>query len=247
MLLFGALVSELAGLLDVRCNKSKCESCSGSGAWSSERFQSCLLKRVCYGACCGRFLLTGLALVMLVFKSSFVFENITDISRAFGRISYIDGIMIISSYSLGASLIALFDRVGGGMYTKAADMSADLVGKIEEQIEEDDPRNPATIADNVGDNVGDVAGLGADILESYVASIVSAIVLAIFMKFADHGTMTEAQYYGLIILPVLIAAAGVLSSLIGVLVVANMKTKDAQKSLSFGNLFTGLLFWAPWP
>ncbi|HCO69974.1 MAG TPA: sodium-translocating pyrophosphatase, partial [Mesotoga infera] len=96
-------------------------------------------------------------------------------------------------------------------------------------------------ADNVGDNVGDVAGLGADILESYVASIVSAVVLAIFMKFADHGTMTEAQYYGLIILPVLIAGAGVLASLIGVLVVANMKTKDAQKSLSFGNLFTGAL------
>ncbi|PZC52467.1 MULTISPECIES: sodium-translocating pyrophosphatase [unclassified Mesotoga] len=242
VLLFGALVSELAGVIGMyAATRANARVAAGAESGLSSAFKVAFSSGSVMGLAVAGFSLTGLAIVMLVFKSSFLFESITDISKAFGRISYIDGVMIISSYSLGASLIALFDRVGGGMYTKAADMSADLVGKIEEHIEEDDPKNPATIADNVGDNVGDVAGLGADILESYVASIVSAIVLAIFMKFADHGTMTEAQYYGLIILPVLIAGAGVLASLIGVLVVANMKTKDAQKSLSFGNLFTGAL------
>lgn len=242
VLLFGALVSEMAGVIGMyAATRSNSRVAAGAEHGLANAFKVAFSSGSVMGLAVAGFSLTGLAIVMLVFKSSFVFENILDISKAFGRISYIDGVMIISSYSLGASLIALFDRVGGGMYTKAADMSADLVGKIEARIPEDDPRNPATIADNVGDNVGDVAGLGADILESYVASIVSAIVLAIFMKFADHGTMTETQYYGLIFLPVLIAAVGVLSSLVGVLVVANMKTKDAQKSLSFGNFFTGAL------
>jgi K(+)-stimulated pyrophosphate-energized sodium pump len=239
-LLFGALVSELAWVIGMyAATRANTRVAAGAEKGLSSAFKVAFSSGSVMGLAVAGFSLTGLALLMLIFKDSFLFENITDLSRAFGSISYIDGVMIISSYSLGASMIALFDRVGGGMYTKAADMSADLVGKIEEHIDEDDPRNPATIADNVGDNVGDVAGLGADILESYVASVVSAIVLAIFMKFADHGTMTETQYYGLILLPVLIAGVGVLASLVGVLVVANMKTKDAQKSLSFGNFFTG--------
>ncbi len=187
-LLFGALVSELAGVIGMyAATRANTRVAAGAEQGLSSAFKVAFSSGSVMGLAVAGFSLTGLALLMLIFKSSFLFENITDLSRAFGSISYIDGVMIISSYSLGASMIALFDRVGGGMYTKAADMSADLVGKIEEHIDEDDPRNPATIADNVGDNVGDVAGLGADILESYVASVVSAIVLAIFMNSFRNG------------------------------------------------------------
>ena len=240
-LLFGALMSELAGVMGmVAATKANARVAEGAKGGLSEAFKVAFSGGSVMGLAVAGFSLVGLVILLLVYRSSFLFENLTDISRAFDRISYIDGVIIISAYSLGASIIALFDRVGGGIYTKAADMSADLVGKTEEHIPEDDPRNPATIADNVGDNVGDVAGLGADILESYVASVVASIVLAMFMKLADKS-MTSAQYYGLILLPVMIAGAGVISSLIGVLVVAKMKAKDARKALGFGNIFTGIL------
>ncbi|MDI3524511.1 sodium-translocating pyrophosphatase [Kosmotoga sp.] len=249
-LLFGALVSELAGVMGMyAATRANARVTQGATKGLSEAFNVAFSGGSVMGLSVAGFSLTGLSIIMLVFKDSFLYNNITEISQAFGKISFLDPVMIVSSYSLGASLIALFDRVGGGMYTKAADMSADLVGKVEAGIPEDDPRNPATIADNVGDNVGDVAGLGADILESYVASVVSAIVLAIFMKLADKQMingqvqygMSPEQYYGLILLPILIAGVGVLSSLVGVLVVANMKAKDARKALGFGNVFTGIL------
>src|SRR3712207_2936093 len=119
----------------------------------------------------------------------------------------------ITGFGLGASSIALFARVGGGIYTKAADVGADLVGKVEAGIPEDDPRNPAVIADNVGDNVGDVAGMGADLFESYVGSIVGTMALAVTAAGVSAVSGVSGEYATL--LPLLIAAAGIVSSIVG--------------------------------
>ena len=140
---------------------------------------------------------------------------------------------IIAGFGFGASSIALFARVGGGIYTKAADIGADLVGKIEQGIPEDDPRNPATIADNVGDNVGDVAGMGADLFESYVGSIIATMSLAIVGASA-LGMSTNMEYdHKLFILPLLIATLGIFASIIGTFLV---RTKE--------NASMGRLLWS---
>lgn len=141
---------------------------------------------------------------------------------------------ILTGFSLGASSIALFARVGGGIYTKAADVGADLVGKVEAGIPEDDPRNPATIADNVGDNVGDVAGMGADLFESYVGSIVSAITLA-FASFNNSFGIKAALF------PVMLCAAGIIASILSTIVVANSGGKNPQKALNIGEYMTAAL------
>ena len=133
----------------------------------------------------------------------------------------------IAGFSMGASSIALFARVGGGIYTKAADVGADLVGKVEAGIPEDDPRNPATIADNVGDNVGDVAGMGADLFESYVGSIVAAMVLATGVAMG-HGAMELA------LLPMALAAAGIICSIIGTFFVRTREGGNPQHALNIG-------------
>ncbi len=139
----------------------------------------------------------------------------------------------ITSFGLGASSMALFGRVGGGIYTKAADVGADLVGKVEAGIPEDDPRNPAVIADNVGDNVGDVAGMGSDLFESYVGSIISAVTLAAVAVDASGvtGTFTEATAA---IFPLLISAVGILASVLGVLCVRGSANINPAKSLNVG-------------
>ena len=139
----------------------------------------------------------------------------------------------VTGFGMGASSIALFARVGGGIYTKAADVGADLVGKVEAGIPEDDPRNPATIADNVGDNVGDVAGMGADLFESYVGSIIATITLAYLLPVADKTPYVAA--------PLLISAFGIVASIIATLTV---KTDDGSKvhaKLEMGTRIAGLL------
>ncbi len=146
----------------------------------------------------------------------------------------------LAGFSLGAESIALFARVGGGIYTKAADVGADLVGKVEAGIPEDDPRNPATIADNVGDNVGDVAGMGADLFGSYVATVLAAMVLGNYV-IKDMGGMITDAFGGIgpILLPMAIAGFGILFSIIGTMLVKisddNAKEAQVQKALNIGN------------
>lgn len=140
---------------------------------------------------------------------------------------------VLFGFSLGASSIALFARVGGGIYTKAADVGADLVGKVEAGIPEDDPRNPAVIADNVGDNVGDVAGMGADLFESYVGAIISAMTL---------GAVVVAQFGDMsVIFPLVIAACGILASVIATFFVRGKEGANPHKALKMGSYVSALL------
>jgi K(+)-stimulated pyrophosphate-energized sodium pump len=150
-------------------------------------------------------------------------------------LKYLPGFLLVQSQ------FALFARVGGGIYTKAADVGADLVGKVEAGIPEDDPRNPATIADNVGDNVGDVAGMGADLFGSYVATVLATIVLGHEVTSADGSSLNDG-YMGFspILLPMLIAGIGIIFSIIGTFFVrisesASVNTSVVQKALNMGN------------
>ena len=180
----------------------------------------------------------GLSLFFILFVSTFVgggkpfYDEMTLVLEA------------LAGFSLGAESIALFARVGGGIYTKAADVGADLVGKVEAGIPEDDPRNPATIADNVGDNVGDVAGMGADLFGSYVATVLASMVLGNYvikdMATANGGTFTDAfGGLGPLLLPLVIAGVGIIASIIGTFCVGiknnDAKEKQVQSSLNTGN------------
>ena len=175
----------------------------------------------------------GLGGLFLVLKSMFYVNG--DPSEMLRTIE------VLTGFSLGAESIALFARVGGGIYTKAADVGADLVGKVEAGIPEDDPRNPATIADNVGDNVGDVAGMGADLFGSYVATVLATMVLGQEVTAVGGGRLVDA-FGGLspILLPMMIAGVGILLSIIGTLFVrisedAGLNTATVQKALNMGN------------
>jgi len=175
----------------------------------------------------------GLGGLFLVLKSMFYVNG--DPSEMLRTIE------VLTGFSLGAESIALFARVGGGIYTKAADVGADLVGKVEAGIPEDDPRNPATIADNVGDNVGDVAGMGADLFGSYVATVLATMVLGQEVTAVGGGRLVDA-FGGLspILLPMMIAGVGILLSIVGTLFVrisenAGLNTATVQKALNMGN------------
>ncbi|MCQ2551984.1 MAG: sodium-translocating pyrophosphatase, partial [Clostridia bacterium] len=140
----------------------------------------------------------------------------------------------LTGFGLGASSMALFGRVGGGIYTKAADVGADLVGKVEAGIPEDDPRNPAVIADNVGDNVGDIAGMGSDLFESYVGSIISAVTLAFAASFAYDSAKGA-------IFPLIISAVGIIASIVGILSVKGKDGKNPANALNMGTYVSAIL------
>jgi len=167
------------------------------------------------------FALVGLVLVYLIFGVGLDLLSVNAMSAKANwlGIEVIPFTMCLSGYALGCSIIAMFNRVGGGIYTKAADMGADLVGKTEAHIPEDDPRNPATIADNVGDNVGDVAGLGSDLLESFVGAITAAMILGVHMFLASQAKnlgMTDDLLSRLFLFPLLLAGLGLAACMIGI-------------------------------
>ena len=177
------------------------------------------------GLCVGGFALLGLFLVYIIFGYGLNMISISALR---------DGQHIftqcLSCYALGCSIVAMFNRVGGGIYTKAADMGADLVGKTEAHILEDDPRNPATIADNVGDNVGDVAGLGSDLLESFVGAISSAIILAVSLflsNIANKLTVSDTLLMKMMYFPLVFAAIGLIASCLGIAYVLIKKGSDS--------------------
>ncbi len=166
----------------------------------------------------------GLSILLILYIKIFGFD--------FTRMEILKRILaVLSGFSLGASSIALFARVGGGIYTKAADVGADLVGKVEAGIPEDDPRNPAVIADNVGDNVGDVAGMGADLFESYVGAIIGSMIL---------GTAMGTESFSYVILPLVLASVGIVVSIVGTFFVRTREGGNPQTALNIGTFGAGL-------
>lgn len=221
--LIGALMSSLAGLVgmkiatyaNVRVTNAANET-RNTGKTLKVAFRGGSVM----GLCVAGFALLGVLIVYLAFglgegmlllnEAGKLPENVNPITGQSYNLS-----LILSGYALGCSVIAMFNRVGGGIYTKAADMGADLVGKTEAHIPEDDPRNPATIADNVGDNVGDVAGLGSDLLESYVGAILSCAILAI--EIFSHNAFTSTTLYAkMVAFPILFAAIGLFGCILGI-------------------------------
>ncbi|HUT25417.1 MAG TPA: sodium-translocating pyrophosphatase [Sumerlaeia bacterium] len=215
---FGAFCSALTGYIGMsiatRANTRTTHAANVSG------LHGALSAAISGGAVMGMSVV-GVALVGLVIVYKLSGENM----------------VITNGYAMGASLMALFARSGGGIYTKGADMGADLVGKVEAGIPEDDPRNPATIADNVGDNVGDVAGLGADLMESYVEAMIAAMAISsVGLTVVGAGSMAN-----LMTVPMLIAAVGIIASIIGVLCVRVFGKGNAQSALMNGTYVAALL------
>ncbi len=221
----GAMMSALAGYIGMsiatRSNSRTTEAARTSG------INGALNVAVSGGAVMGMSVvglaLSGLCIVYLIFHDP----------------------VAVNGYAMGASLVALFARSGGGIFTKGADMGADLVGKVEAGIPEDDPRNPAVIADNVGDNVGDVAGLGADLLESYVEAIIASIAIAFSLNIS--GKISSDVLSRLELIPFFIAGVGILASIVGVMYVKMSAGKNAQKALLNGTyIAAGLTIVASW-
>ncbi|MEZ4858374.1 MAG: sodium-translocating pyrophosphatase, partial [Flavobacteriaceae bacterium] len=237
--IFGAIFSALAGNIGMRI-------ATDANARTAEAAKTSLPQalKVSFGGGTVMGLgVAGLAVLGLsLFFMFFLGQFITHGGNFYNEMTVV--LEALAGFSLGAESIALFARVGGGIYTKAADVGADLVGKVEAGIPEDDPRNPATIADNVGDNVGDVAGMGADLFGSYVATVLASMVLGNYV-IRDMSTTTQFtdafNNMGPILLPLVIAGVGVLASIIGTFFVKiknnEAKESQVQKALDTGNWF----------
>jgi K(+)-stimulated pyrophosphate-energized sodium pump len=230
----GAFLSALAGFLGMRiATKANVRTAEAARTSLSKALKVSFTGGTVMGMGVAGLAVLGLGSVFLILKMIFAKDaavNSLEMERT---------IEILTGFSLGAESIALFARVGGGIYTKAADVGADLVGKVEAGIPEDDPRNPATIADNVGDNVGDVAGMGADLFGSYVATVLATMVLG---RETVTVSMATDRFAGMapILLPMLIAGVGIILSIIGTFFVrigdnAGLSTSKVQSALNMGN------------
>jgi len=228
-LLAGAICSGLAGFFGMRiATAANVRTAAAARTGLNGALQVAFSGGAVMGFCVVGLGVLGLSLLFIVYSALFATGNAqADLSRV---------VTVLTGFSFGASSIALFARVGGGIYTKAADVGADLVGKVEAGIPEDDPRNPAVIADNVGDNVGDVAGMGADLFESYVGSIIGALVLGLSATAAGNSYTPE-----LIMLPLFLAAAGILISLVGTFLVRTKEGGDPAHALHRGTLFSSIV------
>ena len=233
--LFGAAFSVLAGYIGMKTATDA--NVRTTNAASKGGMPSALKVAFRGGAVMG---LCVVGLGLLGVSVVFIVCNLD--TGIFANITLADCATIITGFSLGASFVALFGRVGGGIYTKAADVGADLVGKVEAGIPEDDPRNPAVIADNVGDNVGDVAGMGSDLFESYVGSIVSAITLAIAIPTINSGLLGEVALDPITgsLFPLFLAAIGIIASVIAVFFV-NGKTNNPASQLNLGTYISSAI------
>ena len=228
--IIGAILSATAGYIGMRsATKANVRTAQAARTSLSKALKVAFTGGSVMGLGVAGLAVLGLGSLFIILKAIFAPDaavNSEEMSRA---------IEVLTGFSLGAESIALFARVGGGIYTKAADVGADLVGKVEAGIPEDDPRNPATIADNVGDNVGDVAGMGADLFGSYVATVLATMVLG-------QETISDDNFGGMapILLPMVIAGIGILFSIVGTLFVrvsdtAGINTSSVQRALNLGN------------
>lgn len=247
--IFGAILSALAGNIGMRiATDSNARTAEAAKTSLPQALKVSFSGGTVMGLGVASLAVLGLSMLFLLFLGQFMgaegsfYDNMTIVLET------------LAGFSLGAESIALFARVGGGIYTKAADVGADLVGKVEAGIPEDDPRNPATIADNVGDNVGDVAGMGADLFGSYVATVLAAMVLGNYLikDMSVGGSFTDVfNNMGPILLPVVIAGVGILASIIGTFLVRissnDAKEAQVQKALDTGNwVAIGITLVASW-
>ncbi|NCP84900.1 MAG: sodium-translocating pyrophosphatase, partial [Bacteroidetes bacterium] len=224
--IFGALSSALAGFIGMKvATKANVRTTNAARESLGKALEVAFAGGSVMGMGVVGLGVLGLGLLLIIYGKIYGLTGETEVARV---------LTIITGFSFGASSIALFARVGGGIYTKAADVGADLVGKVEAGIPEDHPLNPATIADNVGDNVGDVAGMGADLFESYVGSIIGTMVLGVAFMASTEFASDGFNGLSAVLLPLALAAVGILTSIGGTFFVKVKDAGDPQTALNIG-------------